>query len=81
MAARSATIIVNSASDVIGDDGACTLREAIVTANTDTASGGAAGECAAGSGADTIAFNIPGSGVHTIRTIRCCRRHPYRPAT
>jgi CSLREA domain-containing protein len=62
----AATITVNSTADTVANDGACTLREAIIAANTDTASGGAAGECAAGSGADTIAFNIPGSGVHTI---------------
>ncbi len=50
------TFTVNTADD--HDDGSCTLsdctlREAINAAN-------------ANSGADTIAFNIPGSGVHTI---------------
>jgi CSLREA domain-containing protein len=48
------TITVNSTADVIADDGQCTLREAITAANTDTASGSTAGECLAGSGADTI---------------------------
>jgi len=42
MAAWSATIIVNSASDIIADDGACTLREAIVAANTKAASSASA---------------------------------------
>jgi len=49
-----ATITVNSTADVAADDGQCTLREAMVAANTDTASGGASGECAAGLGDDTI---------------------------
>ncbi len=50
------SISVNSNLDTIANDGKCTLREAITSANTDTASGGAGGECAAGSGADTITF-------------------------
>jgi CSLREA domain-containing protein len=52
--ARAATITVNSTADTVANDGQCTLREAIVAANTDTASSGAAGECAAGLGDDTI---------------------------
>src|SRR5436190_4308928 len=51
------TIVVNSTSDVANaSDGVCTLREAITAANNNTASGGTAGECAAGSssGSDTI---------------------------
>jgi CSLREA domain-containing protein len=67
--ARANTITVNSTSDAAANDGACTLREAIIAANTNTASGGAAGECAAGApGLDTIEFNIPGAGVKTIAT-------------
>lgn len=63
---RSATITVTSAADAHAD-GQCTLREAIVAANTNTASGGTPGDCAAGdSGHDTIEFAIPGAGVHTI---------------
>ncbi len=50
-----AQITVNSASDVVdANDGLCTLREAIFSANTDVASGLTVGECAAGSAADTI---------------------------
>ncbi len=65
--AGAATITVNGTSDAAANDGVCTLREAIIAANTNTASGGAAGECAAGAaGLDTIAFNIPGAGVKTI---------------
>ena len=40
----------------MADDGVCTLREAITAANSDTASGATAGECAAGAGADSITF-------------------------
>ena len=53
-AAPSTTITVNSTADVLADDGECTLREAITAANSDTASGLSSGECAAGSGDDTI---------------------------
>ncbi len=62
--AAAAGIIVNSAADTVADDGVCTLREAITAANTDTASGATTGECAAGSGADTITF-----AVNTIITL------------
>src|SRR5436309_562666 len=65
--ALASTITVNSTADTAANDGVCTLREAIIAANTNTASGAMAGECAAGvAGLDTIAFAIPGSGVHTI---------------
>jgi CSLREA domain-containing protein len=67
--AGAATITVNSAADTTANDGVCTLREAIIAANTNTPSGAMAGECAAGQASptvDTIAFAIPGSGVHTI---------------
>lgn len=60
-------IVVNSTADIEADDGVCTLREAIKAANDDTASGATTGECTAGSGADTINFNIPGSGVRLIQ--------------
>ena len=61
--AGAATITVNSTADGAGaNDGVCTLREAILAANTNTASGAAAGECVAGTaGLDTIAFAIPGA--------------------
>ncbi len=58
------TINVNSTLDVINSsDNKCTLREAIIAANTDTASGGVAGECPAGSGTDTI---IVPAGTYTL---------------
>src|SRR5207244_1917089 len=65
-------ITVNSTADAAADDGACTLREAIIAANTNTASGAMAGECVAGEASptvDTIAFDIAGSGVRTITPV------------
>jgi CSLREA domain-containing protein len=52
--ARATTIPVSTNADTVADDGACSLREAITAANTDTASGASAHECPAGSGSDTI---------------------------
>jgi CSLREA domain-containing protein len=46
----AADIAVNTTSDELNGDGACSLREAIQAANTD----GAVSGCLAGSGADTI---------------------------
>src|SRR5689334_12394882 len=60
--ASAATITVNSVADTVADDGVCTLREAIVAANTNMPSGLTTGECAAGDtspAVDTIAFAIP----------------------
>ena len=56
--AHAATITVDSTTNVVADDGVCTLREAITAANSDTASGATAGECPAGSGADTIELGV-----------------------
>jgi CSLREA domain-containing protein len=49
-------IVVNSASDTIADDGTCTLREAITNAIGDSQLYVTSGECATGSGDDTITF-------------------------
>ena len=64
----AATITVTSALDANPqNDGACTLREAIISANTNPVPAPPAGECANGTaGADTINFAIPGAGLHTI---------------
>ena len=57
----AATITVNSVADTVANDGFCTLREAIIAANTNTVSGAAAGECAAGTaGLNVIAFSVAG---------------------
>ena len=54
--AQAAGILVNSNTDTVANDSFCTLREAITAANSDTTSGAADGECAAGNGTDAITF-------------------------
>lgn len=75
----AASIVVNSTSDAqLGDDGICTLREAITAAATNAPSGVTAGECAGGSPAptvDQITFAIPATdpgckGTPTVCTIK-----------
>jgi CSLREA domain-containing protein len=52
MPAYAATINVNTTDDVIdAADGKCSLREAVIAANTNDVSGAVAGECAAGEAA------------------------------
>lgn len=65
--AALANISVDTTLDTIADDGQCALREAIIAANTDTATGG----CAAGSGADTIGFasSLPQPATFTLTLI------------
>lgn len=68
-AVDAADIVVNDAgTTVLAFDGRCTLREAMTAANTDAASGGAAGECAAGSGADRILL-ASATQLYTLTTI------------
>ena len=55
-------ITVNSNLDTVAEDGLCTLREAITSANLGTASGVTAGECAAAASPVTITF----AGNYTI---------------
>ena len=57
--ARAAIIAVNTTADENNTDGDCSLREAIIAANTDTA----VDACPAGNGADRI--NLP-SGAYTL---------------
>ena len=52
-AAAASNITVSTTDDVVADDGLCSLREAIIAANSDTAFQG----CTAGSGNDTIQFD------------------------
>jgi CSLREA domain-containing protein len=62
--AHAATIAVTTTTDVINStDGLCSLREAIIAANTNTPSGPGAGECIAGTGTDLI--NLP-AGTYTL---------------
>ena len=53
LSARAATITVTDGGDALGSGG-CTLRDAVVSANTDNAG---SSSCTAGSGADTIVFD------------------------
>ncbi len=53
------TIVVNTTADELNSDGDCALREAIQSANTDTA----VDACPAGSGADTV---IVPAGTYTL---------------
>lgn len=78
-AAAAATIPVSTTADVVsGTDGACSFREAVTAANTNSPSGAAAGECPAGSGsaadeivlvAGTFAVSSP-IGLSTDMTVR-----------
>ena len=65
------TITVNSLSDAAnGNDGLCTLREAITAANTNTASGAVAGECAAGSSSSSDTISLTGlAGTINVQTV------------
>src|SRR5882724_5462407 len=66
-AANGATITVTGTGDTVAVDGSVTLREAITSinnganVNVDVVAVGAYGT------SDTINFNIPGAGVHTIQ--------------
>lgn len=61
---RSATITVNTISDVVAIDGHCSLREAITAVNRQAASGNMTGECAAGDGNDDTIV-VP-AGTYTL---------------
>jgi hypothetical protein len=54
--AAGTTIAVTSVVDLVANDGVCTLPEAVTSANSGTASGAAAGECAPGGPATLITF-------------------------
>jgi CSLREA domain-containing protein len=63
--APAATIAVSTETDTVADDGYCSLREAIVSANADAASGATPGECPAGAGADMVTL---GAGLYELTT-------------
>ena len=62
-----ATITVTTTSDSITDDGLCSLREAVIAANTDSPYNG----CPTGSGDDTILFSqtLPDPGIFTLNRL------------
>src|SRR5688500_2656320 len=49
-AASAASISVTTGADTVGDDGVCSLREAVQAANTNVAAASAGGGCPAGTG-------------------------------
>lgn len=55
---QAATLTVNNLSDMQLNDGACTLREAIINANADNQTGST--DCTAGAGTDTINITTAG---------------------
>ena len=55
-AALAATIDVTTTTDAMSDDGHCSLREAIIAANTDALVFLGAGECEPGRGADIVSL-------------------------
>src|SRR5512138_3483614 len=59
---HAATISVNTTTDELNSDGDCSLREAIIAANTDAA----VDACPAGNGADEI--NLP-TGIYTLTIV------------
>ncbi len=65
LAVRAAAITVTTTDDSIADDGSCSLREAIIAANTNIPSGSSSGECPAGSASGTDAITVP-AGVYTL---------------
>lgn len=63
-AIADSTIVVNTTVDAVAEDGQCSLREAVLSANTNQSVGG----CTAGSGADTIVFDpsLPDPAIFTL---------------
>ncbi len=60
-------IVVNTSEDGVDpEDNECTLREAAISADLNTASGGGPRECAAGSENDTITFDLPDDAEITL---------------
>ncbi len=64
------TFFVNSTNDVIGDDGVCTLREAVIAANTNTPSGNMNGECPRGLDSQTDIIILLAGNVYSLTTDR-----------
>jgi CSLREA domain-containing protein len=78
LSAPQASITVDSALDsAVSGDGACTLREAILNANSDSDTTG--GDCAAGAGTDEIGFAVGGGG--STATASPVPRHPASTST
>ncbi|MCB9134472.1 MAG: hypothetical protein H6636_03540 [Anaerolineales bacterium] len=65
--ARAAAISVTTPADVVsGLDGLCSLREAVIAANTNTGSGIVVGECPAGSDTETDVITLADGETYTL---------------
>ncbi len=64
--APAATMTVTTREDIVADDGACSLREAVSAVNDQVASGVSAGECPAGDGIDDTIMLAKGKHSLTI---------------
>src|SRR5215467_8584208 len=65
--AHAATINVSTTNDVINStDGFCSLREAVIAANTNAASGLAVGECPAGDNGSTDTINLAANQTYSL---------------
>ena len=65
-AAPTTAIVVSTNKDEILNDGECSLREAIIAANLNAASGAAAGECPAGSNTNTDVITLQGGTIYIL---------------
>ncbi len=64
---RAASLTVSTLIDVVdSNDGLCSLREAVIATNTNTASGAGAGECPAGSDTTTDLITLENSAVYLL---------------
>lgn len=67
-ASMSAPLLVSTTSDVVANDGLCSLREAISAANIQAASGAAPGECGAGQSLPFDEIVLPAGSFRLERT-------------
>lgn len=61
-------LLVTTTADSVANDGACSLREAITAANSNVASGAAAGECGAGQPAPYDQIDLPAGSYRLQRS-------------
>lgn len=64
---RAASLTVTTPTDVVSEvDGVCSLREAVIAANTNTVSGEVEGECPAGSDTETDIITLVGGETYPL---------------
>ncbi|GMV31774.1 MAG: hypothetical protein AMXMBFR59_38990 [Rhodanobacteraceae bacterium] len=67
-AGADAALLVTTLADSVANDGTCSLREAITAANTNLASGAAAGECGVGQTPPFDRIDLPAGSFRLTRT-------------